>query len=627
MNTLKKVLQNRKVCISLAVILLLIKLITYYMLLEGKIGDYYNLIITFVLFLALFFGLASSELKYKRGIFLALYTGLAILMFADSMYYNYYHQTVSIKQLWQIKNVASVPESLIATLIPSSIFLLLDIPIVYYMFNRITSSDNKLALRILKTQSPNIKSFNSIIGILVLLVVINPFNSVILTKINSLEFFTSHVNDIYVSLTENLVSEQISAEEILEVVEEIQEEGTVYKHSKYNDIGANKNLILVQVESLQNFVIGRDYQGVELTPNLNKLIKGESLYFDQYYSHIGKGNTSDAEFSTLNSLYPVIEREIYTLYKDNTFYGLPWILKDKGYETVAFHGYEGGFWNREEAYPGQGIDEFYSIEDLDQTDSLGMGISDVSIFNQAVDIMKQIDGPFLGFTVTLTNHHPYLLPEDMQTIDLLEEHKDTKFGGYLNTVKYTDYAIGEFIKKLKLEGLYEDSVIVFYGDHHGLNFGMDDNDIIVSEYLGKPYDYNEMLNVPLIIHVPESGINETISNTGGFVDFLPTIANIMNLEIPHPYILGKDLVNESDGLIAFTSYLLRGSFVKDDIIFEVSREGILEGSRAWNVHTYESIDPLVLEEEYELALTLKQTSEEILEQDLINDYITNMKNK
>ena len=56
-------------------------------------------------------------------------------------------------------------------------------------------------------------------------------------------------------------------------------------------------------------------------------------------------------------------------------------------------------------------------------------------------------------------------------------------------------------------------------------------------------------------------------------------------------------------------------------MLEISREGILEGSLAWNVDTYEEIDPLTLEESYDRAITVKQTSEEILDQDLIKEYI------
>ena len=576
MKAIKKVLQNKRFSLILVTLLSFLKLITYYLLIEVNHWDLAYLILTIIIFVWIFNRLAISKIPKKHIVFLIIYTLLSILMFADSMYYNYYNQTVSVKQIWQAKNVASVPQSLVATLIPASIFLLLDIPFVYFLFKKVVAKGTIKGVPFSHTKVQNMKYTTSGIIILLLLLVINPLNSTLFKKINSVEFFSSHLNDIYLSLTEEVISEKISAEEILEIVEEIQPDIEEKEGPKYKGIGKGKNLILVQVESLQNFVINEKYYGQVLTPNLNSLIKKDSLYFNQYYSHIGKGNTADAEFSTLNSLYPVIDRDMYTLYEDNAYYGLPWILRDNNYKTLAFHGYKGEFWNREKAYPNQGIEEFYSMEDLDKSDIIGMGISDLSIFKQSVEVMSNIKEPFFSFIITLTNHHPYILPEDLSTIRLIEEHENTKFGSYLQTVRYTDYAIGEFIKELKAADLYDESIIVFYGDHHGLNYKMDGNEEIVSEFLGKPYDYDEMLNVPLIIHIPDSGINQTISTTGGFIDFLPTISNIMDFEIPHPYILGQDIANETDGFVAFTSYLLDGSFIHNDNILEISREGILE---------------------------------------------------
>lgn len=616
MEKIKKIMKNQKFYLALVICFFTLKVFTYYALIDANISDLFNLIISYILFVSIFIRLAFSKWKHRNITFLIIYIGFSILMFADSMYYNYYHETVSIKQLWQLKNVSSVPESVVATLIPASIFLLIDIPFVYILFKKIVNKSYKMGYDYIYKHYNNMRYITRAIALLFLLVVINPLSSNLFARINSVEFFSNHINDVYAALTENIISEKISAEEVLEIVEDIQEDEVL--NPKYHGIGEGKNLILVQVESLQNFVIGNEYLGKEITPNLNSLIKNDSLYFDNYYSTIGKGNTVDAEFSTFNSLYPDIEREAYTLYEQNTFYGLPWLLRDEGYKTAAFHGYKGEFWNRESAYSGQGIEEFYSMEDLDQSDIIGMGISDISVYNQSLDIMKEFEDPFFGFIITLTNHHPYLLPEELHSIDLLEEHEESKFGNYLQTVRYTDYAISEFIEGLKEADLYEDSIIVFYGDHHGLNYKMDDNGVIVSDYLDKPYDYDEMFNIPLIIHIPNSGITETISTTGGCIDFLPTIANIMNLQIPHPYILGQDLVNGTDGFVAFTSYLLEGSFIYNDIMLEISRDGVLKDSRAWDTNTYESIDPELLEEYYNKAITLKQTSKEILEQDLIN---------
>jgi len=139
--------------------------------------------------------------------------------------------------------------------------------------------------------------------------------------------------------------------------------------------------------------------------------------------------------------------------------------------------------------------------------------------------------------------------------------------------------------------------------------------------LGKTYDYDEMLKVPLMIHIPGSGVAKTISTTGGQVDFLPTIANIMDIDIDQPYVLGQVLVNAKDGFVAFTAYLFEGSFVHNNVMFEISREGVFEGSRAWDINTGTSLDASLYEEDYKRAITLKQTSKEILDQNLIADYV------
>nr|WP_308742742.1 LTA synthase family protein [uncultured Anaerocolumna sp.] len=611
MKQYKKILQSP----YMILLLFTIKLIIYYGLIDANILDSFIIIVSIIALGIIFIGISRIKFKHKKGLFLIVYSLVSLLMFADSMYYNYYNQTVSIKQLWQAKNVAAVPDSFFATLIPASFLLFLDIPFVYYYFKKHTddiSTKNSWSFK--REMKYLIAGLCAIFALLV----VNPLDSVAIDKVNSVEFFTNHVNDIYNAVADNIVTEEIPVEEVLEVVEEVapKEEGM-----SLQGIGKDKNLILLQVEALQNFVLGAEYNGQILTPNLNSLIGKDSIYFNRYYSTIGKGNTVDAEFATLNSLYPVIDRECYTLYEKNTFYGLPWILREKGYSTLAIHGYEGAFWNREAAYPGQGIEEFYSMEDLDASETIGLGISDKSMFKQAIDILEEEKEPFFSFIITLTSHHPYLLDEEYNTLVLREEDKDTKFGSYLQTIHYMDEALGQFIADLKEKGLYEDTVIAIYGDHHGLNKNMDNNQEKMEEFLEREYDYDEMLRVPLIIHVPGSNVYRTVSTTGGQIDFLPTIANIMGLKIDHPYILGQDLVNAKEGFAAFTAYLFEGSFIHNNAMFEISREGVFEGSRAWDVGTHEELDGSLFEEDYNRTVKIKKTSKEILDRDLIAEYM------
>jgi lipoteichoic acid synthase len=165
-------------------------------------------------------------------------------------------------------------------------------------------------------------------------------------------------------------------------------------------------------------------------------------------------------------------------------------------------------------------------------------------------------------------------------------------------------------------------VIALYGDHHGLNCGMEEITDQMNAFLGRNYDYDEMMNIPLIIHVPGSNIRETISITGGQVDFMPTIANIMGLTLDETFTVGQDLANAKEGFVAFTAYLGEGSFATNDIFFLISREGIFEGSRAFKIGTGEEVDAANYKEEYDRALLLKKTSKEVLEQNMIADYIT-----
>lgn len=595
--------------------LFVFKMMVYYALIEVNKMEIILILLSLIMGATIFICFGRSKLKSKRFIFLAIYFLFSLLMFADTMYYNYYNQTVSIRQLWQVKSVGAVPDSFISTLIPASFLLFIDIPFAYISFKKYATKEN------FQKWIPwrKFKYFIYVLTAVLITLIANPFHSAAFERVNNLEFFTNHVNDICDTITDNLTKGEMETQEILEV---LNEEVPETDFTCYKSIGKGKNLIVIQLEAVQNFVIGATYEGQELTPNLNRLMQKDTLYYDNYFSNIGKGNTADAEFSSLNSLYPVIDGESYRLYQDNTYNGLPWLMRDNGYYSFAIHGYEGDFWNREYVYPNMGFQNFYSMEDLNQDEIIGIGVSDKSMFKQFVPILQQQTQPYFAFAITLTNHHPFILEEEYRTLTLAEEDKDTKFGDYLETVHYTDEAIGQFIDDLKAAGLYDNTVIAFYGDHHGLNCGMEDVNPRVSEFIGRTYDYDEMLNVPLIIHVPGSGVNKTISTTGGQIDFMPTITNIMGITFDDTFVMGQDLTNAKEGFVAFTSYLFDGSFAINDIIFEISREGIFEGSRAWKIGTNELVDASVYKEQYEQALLLKKTSKEILDQNLIANYIT-----
>ena len=610
MKTIKKIIISPYFVAALFAI----KMMVYYALIDADKMKHILIFISMAVCGVIFTFFARSRLKYKRGIFLIVYTLLSLLMFADTMYYNYYHQTYLSDSLLAGKSCNSSTGQLYSTLIPAFI-LFVDIPFTYSYFNKYAQrfDVNKPVIQM------KLKLSVYLIIMTILIMIINPVCSFAISRFNSFELFTIHVGDIYETITDNLSKNEMDEEEILEVIEEHIQEPQV---PKYNQIGKGKNLVVIQMEAIQDFVINSRYNGQEITPNINRLIEKDTIYYDQYFSNIGKGNTADAEFSSLNSLYPLIDGEIYRLYEDNTFYGLQWLMREQGYRAFAVHGFEGDFWNREAAYPYQGFEDYISMEDLDQDEIIGMGISDKSMFRQLVKLLKDQVTPFFSFVITLTNHHPYILDEEFHSIELLDEDADTRFGDYLQTVRYTDEAIGQFIDALKAAGLYDNTVIALYGEH-GLNCGMEDIKESVSRFIGREYDYDEMLNVPLLIHIPNSDVCETIHTTGGQIDFLPTIANIMGLTPDNNLMLGQDLTNASEGFVAFTTYLFEGSFANNEVIFQISREEIFEESRAWRIGTNEEVDIMQYKEEYEKALLLKKTSKEILDQNLMHKILNN----
>lgn len=614
MDTKKKTI-IRSECIMLT--FLIVKLLVYYYLIDWTIYSLLYVIISTVIILGIFRYFTGISRRHKAVIFSIIYIGISILMFADVMYFNYYNQTVSVAQLWQIKNVAKVPQSFVATFIPASVFIFLDIPFVINYFKR--HGENGVKKHKINTVHINKNRKHRyvryiVITVIFIFIAVNPANSIVIANMTGEEFFVNHTADIYDNTVGRLSKKDIDEKEVISIIDDNAPDAGA---SELKGIAQGRNVIRIQLEAFQNFLINNSYNGVTLTPNLNELIKNDTIYFDNFYTNIGKGNTADAEFSALNSLYPVIEREIYTLYQDNKYDGLPWHLKRQGYSTFAVHGYEGDFWNRREAYGGQGIDKYYAMEDLDQSDIIGLGISDKSVFSQAVDIMKKQNTPFFSFIVSLTNHHPFEMDENLKEIPIKEEDKDSKFANYLQTAHYTDTAIGCLIDKLKAEGLYDNSIIILYGDHHGLNKDMDDNDVYMKRFLGKEYDYDEMLKVPLIIHIPGSGVTRTVSTVSGQIDIFPTIANLMNIEISDEYILGQDAVNAKEGFVAFTAYMLRGSFVTDNMMYEISREEIFEAGRAWDPKTGRELPVESARKYYEKAIALKTVSEQILEQNLI----------
>jgi hypothetical protein len=453
--------------------------------------------------------------------------------------------------------------------------------------------------------------------LLVVVIIWNPIQSKFLTSLSNQEFFSYHIKDLISGIWGETYEGQMDG---------LSNEYETEKNGPHFGVASNRNVVIIQVESLQNFVIGRTYNGQELTPNLNRLLEENTTYFPRFYQQIGSGNTSDAEFAVNHSLYGTLASYTYKLYPNNYFRGLPVLLKERGYDTAVFHAFEDQtFWNREEAYPAIGFDRFYGglndqgrDGDYTMTEWMGWGLTDSEFYPQTIEFMKQLNQPFYGLVISLSNHHPYEMLPHYRFIDLYPEDKGTIVGNYLNSVAYTDYALGLFFEDLKAEGLYDNTLFLIYGDHVGLTQNPEINQGM-ERLLGREYGPLDMLNIPLLIHLPsaENTLKGEILTVGGQTDILPTIAYLLGWEELDTLYVGHNIYTVKQGFVAQQTYMPKGSFISDDLVYIMSRDGIFEHGEAFDFYTGKLLPLEQARKGYERSISIVNTSEYILKSDAL----------
>ena len=169
-------------------------------------------------------------------------------------------------------------------------------------------------------------------------------------------------------------------------------------------------------------------------------------------------------------------------------------------------------------------------------------------------------------------------------------------------------------------------MIVIYGDHKGMNLETPAVKEKMSQFLGKTYDYDELLNVPFLIHLPGLGESRTIGTVGGQVDIMPTIANLMELDMEQPYVFGQDLLNATEGFVAQISYVGKDSFITgdDNMLFIIGKDGSVENGRLLDLTTgvEKNLNVNLCSKYSERAKTLLDTCKEALDYNLIANYVT-----
>ena len=314
----------------------------------------------------------------------------------------------------------------------------------------------------------------------------------------------------------------------------------------------NTNVILIQVESLDAKIIDYSQQDREVTPFLNDL-KENSLYFKNFYAQKVNGSF-DADLSALTSLYPVNRSYVFRDIDLSAFQSLPLLLKERGYQTLAFHNNDRHFFNRAEAYPDLGFDKFYSQRNFEEEifpvpEQRKLGVNDYDFFNSAADILKNAaaeEEPFFAYLISLTSHTPFQFYPEKAVEDFAEVNNNLVHN-YFKSINFLDSSVENFISKLEAEGIMDDTLLVIYSDH--------ESEIKTLEYdSGRKFtlwrNVKVPYHIPLIIKHPQLD-NEISKSEGTTTDIAPTVLDLLGFKALPEQFVGRSLFLEQDDPLLF----------------------------------------------------------------------------
>lgn len=271
------------------------------------------------------------------------------------------------------------------------------------------------------------------------------------------------------------------------------------------------NIILITVESLSSDFL--DYFGNthHLTPNLDALIK-KSLFFDNFYA-TGTRTTRGLEAITL-SIPPTPGRSIIKrIGRETDLWSLGSVLNTKGYHSYFLYGGRGYFENMNAFFSGNGyrVVDQTTVPNNDIHFSNAWGMADEDLYRQAIKVADRETGqkrPFFLHLMTTSNHRPYTFPDGR--IDI------PSGSGRKGAVKYTDYAIGQFLQQAQQKKWFNNTIFVIVADHQAGSAGKRALPI-------------ERYHIPLWIYGPSQLKPEIISTLASQIDIAPTLLGILNM--------------------------------------------------------------------------------------------------
>ena len=285
------------------------------------------------------------------------------------------------------------------------------------------------------------------------------------------------------------------------------------------------NIFLITIASLDAAFLSRFGKKENITPFMDRWLKN-GLLFTRFYA-TGTRTTRALEAITL-SIPPTPGRSLVKRPDNANLYNLGKVFKDRGYDVAFLYGGRGYFDNMNAFFSGNGyrVVDKYDFEDGEILFENAWGVSDGDLYRKAVSEANrayQEGKPFFYTLMTTSNHRPYTYPEGK--IDI-----PSGTGGRHGAVKYTDYALEEFLMLARKQKWFDDTVFVVVADHCASTHGL----------VGLPPD---KYHIPLFIYSPRHVPAREVDKISSQIDIGPTLLSLLGFNYKS-YFWGNDILDE-----------------------------------------------------------------------------------
>lgn len=517
-----------------------------------------------------------SALPNRAKIITAISVNLlfSIILFGDHVYYTFSNNVLSVAQVSNLQYGESIMSTLPMVVQAKQILYFLDIIILALLFIFKFAKIEKKEKNIKKVLIA--RAVSAVVGIFIFCIVgigyvekgkEKSYNKDM--QIRESTIFGYHIYDIKNEFTKKQQSKYKNYDEMIADYNELKNNyETKYGEKMYpfEGILEGKNVIILQLESVQEFVVNKEINGKQITPNLNKFLK-DNIEFSNMHMQ-SYSTTADSEHTTITSTYPMENGMSFSKYYTNTYDDIFKLFNEKNYHTSYMHGNYPYFWNRGNVYGRLNLDRLELKEQFDDlSENINGDLSDELLYRQAVQKLKNYEEPFFSYIVAASSHTPFVLEglQDRSKISIdVGKYKDTYFGYYLEAVNYADYAFGIFLEELQKEGLYDDTAILVFGDHNGLNMYNEEMLDFLKQVEPNMTDVDIKLNYTRVLcgfKIPGMS-NIKIEKTVNKLDVKPTLANMCNLN--DTFSLGTDMFANKDFVCLNNERIITSRYYYDE---------------------------------------------------------------